>query len=203
MRNIKKLGISLLLLSVFVCFSCSDRIPMINRIDSKEGHPTISIDNLESTYTENGKVVGKLMASLTEQFDGIVEPYVDFKKGISIVRYDKDNKIENSLTADRAMYFTSKKSWEATGNVVITNMNGDIFRTEKLYGDDKEKKIFTNKLVKITKSDGTFMFARSGFESNSEFTIYQYIDVSGKIAIREEFLTANDSTNNAKPEPVK
>jgi LPS export ABC transporter protein LptC len=192
---IRKLGLRLMIISTLLISSCSDRIPLVNRINSKEELPTVSVDNLEATLTENGKVKGKLMARLTEQFDGIVEPYVNFNKGISIVAYDKDNKIQNSLTADKAKFYTTKKTWEATGNVIITNIVGDIFRTEKLYGDDKVKKYYTDKLVKITKSDGTVLYAKSGFESNSDFTIYQYINVSGKIFVKDEFFTASDSTS--------
>jgi len=192
----------LLLFSILALYSCSQEIPTANRINSKDELPSVSIDNLETTYTEEGRVKFKLMAPLAEQFESVVEPYVDFKKGISIVLYDKENKIENSLTADKATYYQSKKTWEATGNVIVTNKEGDIFRTDKLYGDDKEKKIFTNKLVKITKSDGTVLFARSGFESNSEFTIYQYIDVRGKLFLRDEFFSNKDSVNT-NGEPAK
>ena len=184
-------ALKMIVIFLMVLSSCSDKIPMINRINSKEELPTISIVNLESTYTEDGKLKGKLLAKTAEQYEGLVEPYVDFKDGLSIVLYDKDNKIQNSMTADHVIYYQSKKTWEATGNVVITNINGDVFRTQKLYGDDKEKKFFTNELVQITKSDGTVLYAKSGFESNSDFTIYKYIDVRGKIFFKEEF--ANDT----------
>jgi len=184
---------------LFSVFSCQDEIPMVNRISSKDELPTISIQNLKTTYTEEGKTVGKLQAQLAEQFDGIVEPYVEFKKGISIVLYDDENKIKTSMTANKAVYYQNKKTWEATGNVVISNIDGDVLRTEKLYGDDKEKKIFTNQFVQITKSDGTLVKGKSGFESNSDFTIYQFLDVSGNIFFREEFTSDNDPEVQNKP----
>ena len=101
--------------------------------------------------------------------------------------YNENNVIETSMTANRAIYYQTKKSWEAMGNVVISNINGDILRTEKLYGDDTQKKVFTNELVKITKADGTAINGESGFESNIEFTIYKFIDVSGRIFFKDEF----------------
>jgi LPS export ABC transporter protein LptC len=172
---------------------------MVNRVNSKEELPTVSIENLKTTYTEEGKIVGKLQAQLAEQFDGIVEPYVEFKKGISIVLYDKENKIKTSMIADKAKYYQNKKTWEATGNVVISNIDGDVLRTEKLYGDDKEKKIFTDQFFQIAQSNGTILNGKSGFESNTEFTIYQFLDVSGNIFFHEEF-TSDDSTESAKPQ---
>jgi LPS export ABC transporter protein LptC len=154
---------------------------MLNKLESKDDLPAASIENLKTTYTEQGYIKGKLQAQLAEKFESVTEPYIDFKKGLSIVIYDKNNKIETSLTADKARYFNNKKTWEASGNVVISNLNGDIMTTDKLYGDDTQNKIFTNALVKITKSDGTVLYSKAGFESNTEFTIYKFIDVSGII----------------------
>ena len=172
--------------------ACSDKMPLVNRINSKEDLPAISIENLKTTYTEDGRIKGKLQARLTEHFDGIVEPYIQFNQGVSIVMYNKENAIETSMIADKAIYYQTKKTWEATGNVVISNINGDVLRTNKLYGDDKEKKIFTNEFVQITKRDGSVVNGRQGFESNTEFTIYKFLDVDGKIFFREEFNTQDD-----------
>jgi LPS export ABC transporter protein LptC len=176
-------------------------MPMVSRINSKEDLPSVSIENLKTTYTEEGFIKGKLQAQLAEHFDGIVEPYILFRKGVSIVMYDKEGKIETSMIADKAIYYQTKKSWEATGNVVISNINGDILRTNKLYGDEKEKKIFTNEFVQITKSDGTIVNGKQGFESNTEFTIYKFLDVSGKIFFREEF-SAEDDIEDSGPKSV-
>lgn len=180
-------------------FSCSEELPVINQFESVEEIPTITLENAHITYTEKGFTKGKLQAPILQTFDGAVEPYTNFPKGISIVMYNEQNVIETSMTANQTIYYQIKKSWVATGNVVIANINGDILRTEKLYGDDNEKKIFTNELVKITKADGTTINGESGFESNVAFTIYKFIDVNGRIFFKEEFSkTENDSIPHKK-----
>jgi LPS export ABC transporter protein LptC len=188
---------------VLTLTACSDKIPMADRINSKDELPTISIENYKTTYTEDGKIKAKLQAVLAEQFDGILEPYIDFRKGLSIVLYDKDNRIETSMTADRTRFYQLKKTWEASGNVIISNLSGDILKTEKLYGDDEEKKIFTDKFVQITKSDGSVIYGKKGFESNSDFTIYQFVDVSGILMTKDEFNSNNDSTTIKTDQPDK
>ena len=145
----------LALLSSAMLFSCSEELPVINQFESEEEIPTVTLENVSITYTEHGYNKGILQANLLQTYDGAIEPYYDFPNGISIVLYSEEKVIETSMTANKAIYYQEKKSWEATGNVVISNINGDILRTEKLYGDDNDKKIFTNQLVKITKADGT------------------------------------------------
>jgi len=167
-------------------FSCSKPKVVNDSIISKDDLPTLSVEDVVRNYTQDGKMKGKLQAPLMQQFDGIVEAYFDFPKGISILLF-KENKIETSLRANRAIYYQKKKTWEAIGDVVISNINGDVLQTQKLYGDETQKKIFTDQFVKITKADGTVIKGGKGFESNTEFTIYQFVDVSGKIAINDEF----------------
>lgn len=187
----------LVLLPAAMLFSCSEELPVINQFESEEEIPTITLEKVRTTYTEKGNIQAKLQANLLQKYDGAVEPYFDFPKGVSIVLYSEENIIKTSMTANRLIYYEEKKTWEAIGNVVISNINGDILRTEKLYGDDNEKKIFTNHLVKITKADGTSINGEAGFESNIEFTIYKFIDVNGKIFFRDEF--EGDEPDNNLP----
>jgi LPS export ABC transporter protein LptC len=180
-------------ISIGVIFmSCSKAKPINNKIISKDDLPTLSVENIVRNFTQEGKMKGKMQAPLLQKFDGIVEPYYDFPKGISILLF-KEDKIEMSARANRAIYYETKKTWEAIGDVVVSNINGDVLQTQKLYGNYKENKIFTDKFVKITKADGTIIKGEKGFESNSEFTIYQFKDVSGKITFSEEFSTTSDS----------
>jgi len=184
----KKNVLSILFIITLAGLSCSDPIPIQKTIISKDDLPTVEIENMKSNFTENGIIKGKLQAVILQQFDGIVEPYVDFPKGIVILLYNKEGQIETSLSANRAIYYQNKRSWEAIGNVVISNINGDVLRTKKLYGDEKEKKIFTDQFVQIAKADGSIIKGNKGFESNTEFTIYQFINVNGRITFKDEFL---------------
>ena len=167
-------------------FSCTEELPIISQLDADGDFPTMTVENLQSTYTENGRIKGKLQAAIAKNYDGAIEPYIEFPNGITIVLY-KENKIETSMIANSAIYYQSKKSWEATGDVIISNINGDIMKTQKLYGDEKDKKIFTNEFVQITKADSSIINSKAGFESNTEFTIYKFLNVDGKIYYRDEF----------------
>ena len=173
--------------------SCSDDLPKINRITSKEDLPTIAIDGLRTTITENGLTKGKMKAKRLEQYDDVVEPNTKFPKGISFVLFDKSGVIESSMTAKFFIFYSKKETWEAIGNVVYSNIKGDILKTEHLYGDEKQHKIHTDKFVQITNANGNIIRGASGFESNSDFTIYKFFDVSGRIAVQDENESETDS----------
>ncbi|OQY00112.1 MAG: LPS export ABC transporter periplasmic protein LptC [Bacteroidetes bacterium 4572_117] len=183
---------------VFIFFlntlvSCSDEIPKINRITSKEDLPTVAIDEFKTTLTENGKVTGKMKAKRLEQFNKVVEPHMKFPKGISVVTYDNTGVTKSSMTANYFVYYNKKETWEAVGNVVFSNINGDILMTDHLYGDEKENKIYTDEYVEIKNANGNIIRSNSGFESNSSFTIYKFVDVSGQIMVQEEFASETDT----------
>jgi len=192
-NNIKK-SIGIFVITITMFFSCNEPLPIKNLIISKDDLPTVEVENFQSNYTEEGRMKMKLMALLAQQYDGIVEPYIDFPKGVSIMMYNVEGKMETTLTANKAIYYQSKQSWEAIGNVVISNINGDVLQTQKLYGDAKADKIFTDKFVQITKLDGTIIKGGKGFESNAAFTIYQFVDVSGRIAFSDGFSDESGDT---------
>lgn len=187
-----KSTILIILLSVVVLFSCSEVIPVINRFENQDEIPTITATNVEMSYTEKGYLRGVLTAKVFQTFDREEQAHTNFPEGIKIVLYNKDHHVETDMIADSAIYYQDKRNWEAMGNVVIKNVNGTILETEKLYGDEKEKKIFTDQFVKITKTDGTTIIGKNGFVSNTEFTIYKFMDVRGKIFFNEELEDINN-----------
>ena len=183
---------------ITILFSCSDDIPKINRITSKEDLPSVSVDIFVATLTENGLIKGKLKARRLEKYEDVMEPNIKFPKGISIVFYDEFGTLKSSLTADSAILYNKKEAWEAVGNVVFTNIEGQVLRTEHLYGDEKQQRIYTDEFVQITSSDGNIIKGAAGFESNSSFTIYEFLDVSGQIAIKDNPDSENKDDSESK-----
>ncbi len=186
MNKVKFKSTSLIIaLSMTVLFSCTDELPVINRFENVDHIPTITGQNVEMTYTEKGYKKGTLQADVFENYDMNNDALIKFPKGIKITMFNKAHEVETEMEADSAIYFPDKRTWEAIGHVIVKNINGTILRTEKLYGDETKKKIFTNLLVNITKTDGTLVVGKTGFISNTEFTIYKFINMYGRFFISE------------------
>jgi len=178
----------LILFLGLITISCKTNLEEINALGQEQNIPDISITEFETTYSTNAIVNTKINAPLVNKYSKVTEPYFEFPQGVSILFYGKNSSIESSLKADYAIYFDQRMLGKAEKNVIITNQSGSILRTEQLYLDDKNKKIYSEKPVTITDSTGSVIHGKGGFISNLSFTVYQFTDVTGIIIpiIKEE-----------------
>jgi len=179
-----------IIIVIFGLNSCKSNLEEIKALGQEENIPDISITELETTYSTNAIISSKINAPLVNKYSKVTEPYFEFPKGVIILFYDKNKKEESSLKADYAIYFDRKMLGKAEKNVIITNNNGSTLKTEQLYLDDKNKKIYSEKPVTITDSTGSVIHGQGGFISNMSFTVYSFTDVTGIIMPMIE--TANE-----------
>lgn len=184
MRN-KTIYITLILLSsIFV--SCENKLKEINAFNQYENMPDVTVKDLYSTYSTEGKIKIKISAPLAYKYTDIEEPRFKFPNGFEILFYDDNGKLTSSLKADYGIYYEKKKMAKAERNVLLTNEDGAKLTTEQLLYDEKLNKIFSVKPVKIIDKDSSEIFGKGGFESNTSFTVYRFDDVSGIQNIDEE-----------------
>ena len=100
--------------------------------------------------------------------------------------YDNNNKLHSSLRANYGVYYESKGIAKAEDDVRLVNVNGSILKTEELFIVEKEGKIYSVKPVNITDKDGFEITGKGGFESNLDFTVYKFTDVTGNKLLNEE-----------------
>jgi LPS export ABC transporter protein LptC len=157
--------------------SCKSSIEKIREINDIQNIPSLRIENLDGRMTELGGLRVRFVTPELLQFYFAEEKYTEFPKGIEIYRYNDSTILESSITANHAVNYEAKDLWEATGNVVVKNMQGDELRTEKLFWDQKTKKIYTDALVKIIDTQkGTIIFGK-GLVSDESFTDYEIKEV--------------------------
>ncbi|MDR0414053.1 MAG: LPS export ABC transporter periplasmic protein LptC [Prevotellaceae bacterium] len=157
--------------------SCKNSIEKIREINDIQSIPSLRMENLNGRTTEMGNVKVRFISPELRQFHFAEEKYTDFPKGIELYRYLDSTTVESSITADHAISHEAKQLWEATGNVVVKNMNGDELRTEKLFWDEKTKKIYTDAMVKIIDTEKGAIIYGKGLVANESFTDYEIQDV--------------------------
>jgi LPS export ABC transporter protein LptC len=166
---------AVLLLAAF--FSCKSNIEKIREINDIQSIPSLRIENLNGRMTELGGVKIRFITPELRKFDFAEEKYIDFPKGIELYRYSDSATVESSIVADYAINYEAKELWEATGNVVVKNSQGDELRTEKLFWNQKTKKVYTDALVKIVDTQkGATIFGK-GLVSDESFTDYEIQEV--------------------------
>lgn len=181
-------------LLMFFIDSCTTNKKELAQFGIEEAGPgNNTIVDFESIFSSDAKVKLKVTAPELVQIENKNESFFDFRKGINLTFYNADLSVETSLVADYAVYFDKKNYGIARKNVVITNKKGSILRTEELFLDEKNQKVYTQKPVSIVDADGSEIKGQGGFESNLNFTVYQFTDVSGKIPVVDTLMQAEAS----------
>jgi len=184
-RQISQL-ISLAVIGILLLNACKNDLEEINSFDQREHNPDVLAYNFETHYTTNAKLKIKLTAPVVQKFLNAEEPYSEFPKGVKLLFYDDNQKLKTSLVADYAIYFDNKEFGKAEGNVIIINEDSAILRSEQLFIDQKNEKIYSKKIVKITETSGYEITGRKGFESNLSFTVYKFWNTFGIIPFEGE-----------------
>ena len=122
--------------------------------------PLQTVGNMNALQTKNGILQMRMEAPLLQRFENETESYELFPNGFFVYAYNEEGLLETQIESDVARHTTDEKgekeSWEAYGNVVITNfIKGERMETDTLYWDREHGKIYTDCLVK--------MYAPSGF----------------------------------------
>ena len=103
--------------------------------------------------------------------------------------------IDASIKADTAYYYEKKKLWELKGNVHIQSQRGDKFDTELLFWDENDKKVYSDKFIRIEQEDKTI--TGYGFESNQELTDYVIHNTTGVFTVENQAATTNNTPKDS------
>jgi LPS export ABC transporter protein LptC len=170
----------LILAMIWACGS--DRIQRIDKLNSKDSLPDLTVKNVEVLYSDSAKVRMKLVAPLVKDYtpqDQKAKGHTVFPEGLDVLFFDKMLKPESSLRANYGFHDAKTDVWEYKGNVVIVNLQKDTLRTEHLFANRTKDSLYTTEPVSIKKADGSLIKANKGMYSNLSFTKYQLIDMKG------------------------
>ncbi len=197
--------ISFILLPIFLLtlFSCKTDLDEIRALMHKEELPDVIVENLLSQYSINGNLQVKLISPKANRYTSQKKQYSQFPDGITLMFFDRHMNLHSSLKADYGIYYEKKSFAKAKGNVVLTNTEGSILRTEELLIDEKEEKIYSLVPVKIEDKDGFEITGKGGFESNMDFTVYRFTDVSGRVPFQENINEEEAFTDDEEKKPAK
>ncbi len=175
--------IFVLAVSVFFT-SCKSNDPEeIKALTEQMDVPTLTVENLETTMLDSGRVKHRLITPLLIRYENTDEPYDDFPKGLHFLSYKMNGEISAQIKCNNARHYSKTDLWELNNNVEAINEKGEILNTEQLFWDMKKKLIYSDKHVKITtKSD---IINGIGFESKDDLSNYTIKNITGIVEIEE------------------
>jgi LPS export ABC transporter protein LptC len=112
-------------------------------------------------------------------FDDEKQHYKDFPEGFLVQKYDHNRKIISQMSGNRGKYFELERKWEAYGNVVLVNSQGDTLRSEELKYHEPQDLISSDQFVSIKKGDKDF--TGTGFKSDSQMTHWTFFNTKGHV----------------------
>lgn len=142
--------------------------------------------NVAIRYTDSAKLKALIQTPLLVRYPRKKEPYTEMPKGLSAQFYDNQGGIDSRLSANYGINYEEKKLIKLNDSVRVVNKIGEELRSEELFWDQKEKRIYTNKFVKIIREGEEIR--GDGFESNENFTKYKILKPSGRVKVKEKTL---------------
>ena len=182
-------------------YGCENNIEKIKAFSSPENLPLQEATNFQTLFTDSGEVRFSLKAPKLLRYETDGKPFVEFPEGIELIKYDDNQNIISSITADYAKQFPSEDKWEAKNNVVATNLDGDTLKTEHLIWEEKAEIIYTEEFVKIIRPDQ--IITGIGFESDQTLENWRIKNPKGTIYVELEnnSQAGSDSAKIPSPQP--
>jgi LPS export ABC transporter protein LptC len=121
------------------------------------------------TYSDSSIIQVYLESPVLEKHNNTSEPKEVFPKGLKITFMDSEGKPSAWLHADHAVRKTNIGKMIAKGNVVFYNTQLDKLETSELIWDENQRKLTTEKFVKVSRPasrDTTYGF---GMETDEKF----------------------------------
>lgn len=159
--------------------SCKTDMDTINRIGREQAQVEKATD-IEVSYTENGILSARILAETMDRF--LIPPaYSEFNKGLRLFFFTETGQLDSRLSANYGKIYNDDTEMLLKDNVVIISAKGEKLNTEELYWKRNDKKITTDKFVKITTPDE--IIYGKGLEATEDFSSYRILDVEGVIKV--------------------
>ena len=157
-------------------------------------------ENLSMQMSENGQKSYHFTTPLMEGYALAREPYKEFRKGIKIITYEGDSvkTASATLTANYAIFYETRKLWEAKGDVVVIQTGGRRLYTSQLFWNQATHRIYSNVDSRVVDVDE--IYDCEGFESDEEMTDWHYRKLKGVTYFDDP--NDADSLNVTKTEKV-
>lgn len=142
---------------------------MLQGLDPKT-MPTMKTENINTLISDSGITQYRIKSPIWYVYDEIDTPVWLFPEGLYLEKFDKNFKVISSVACDSAKYFKREQLWQLDGHVEMHNDKKDIFLTQQLFWNQRQRKVYSDSFIHIERSDR--IIEGIGFTSNDKLTIY-------------------------------
>ncbi len=171
---------------VLLIISCENDIEVIKSFSRDTLLPSQSMIDAEIRYTDSARLQLLIIAPEIHNYTGSSEEYTEFPGGVVAEFFDRDGNSESQLSSKYAIYYAEKDLWEVKDSVVVINQAGEILNTDQLFWDEKNRLIYSNSFVKITRPNE--VITGEGFEADETFTRWKIKKIRGTLYLDDDAL---------------
>lgn len=136
----------------FVFASCTNnKKEIINQLDHlQEVLTTETAEDIKILYTDSGFLKAVLTSPKAVSKRGNENPYTEMPNGLKSVFFNQNKQVESTVSSEYGISYEKEQKVILRRNVDVVNIKNEKLNTEELIWDQKTKKIYTDKFVKIT-----------------------------------------------------
>ncbi len=170
-----------LLAAACVLCACKNDLDEIPSVDVDRDAPERTTTQAEYFYSDSGHVRNRLRAGRVEEFMTEGRERTALSDGVELTFFDATGKPGSVLTARRGFIHPKTHRMEVEEKVVFTNTLGEKLETEELIWNQDSDRVFTNKPVKITRSQD--IIYGQGLDANEDFSHYTIRKITGTLFV--------------------
>ncbi len=174
----------LVVVVLFFALSCTNNeVEKIDAVLDRSAMPRLHATEITTVISDSGITRYRISAPQWDVFDRANQPYWEFPAGIHFERFDENLKVDANIHSKYAKFNENEQLWELKGNVRMTNIRGELFETEHLFWNQREERIYSDTIVKITQAK--HIINAIGFESNQQMTKYMFKETRGIFPVKD------------------
>jgi LPS export ABC transporter protein LptC len=169
----------------FLAISCSKpEVEKIGAVVDRSALPKLRATEITTIISDSGITRYRISTPQWDVFDKALQPYWEFPVGIHVEQFDENLKVESNVHSQYAKFYENEQLWELKGKVRMTNIKGELFETERLFWNQREQRLYSDTIVKITQVG--HVINAVGFESNQQMTKYMFKGTKGGFAVQDK-----------------
>ncbi|MCE5332818.1 MAG: LPS export ABC transporter periplasmic protein LptC [Bacteroidales bacterium] len=175
----------LVVVVLFFALSCTNNeVEKIDAVLDRSAMPRLHATEITTVISDSGITRYRISAPQWDVFDRANQPYWEFPAGIHFERFDENLRVDANIHSKYAKFNENEQLWELKGNVRMTNIRGELFETEHLFWNQREGRIYSDTIVKITQAK--HIINAIGFESNQQMTKYMFRETRGIFPVEDK-----------------
>ena len=138
-------------------------------------------EGVEVIYSDSGRIEMKVIAPVLHRHLDRLNPRRTFPNGLKVQFIGETQEVESWLVGKQATEYENTHETIIRDSVVVFNKNGEKLETDHLIWDQKDGRIYTDQLVRMTTLDKKIW--GYGFEADREFKRWSIKAVKGELKI--------------------